>query len=265
MKIHQTAVVSSKAELGADVEVGPYCVIDAGVHIGAGTRLHAHAVITGDTHLGERCEIFPFTSIGAVPQDLKYAGEESSTHIGDRTVIRENVTIHKGTSGGCMETRIGKDCFIMACAHVAHDCILGDNVILANAVLLAGHCELGDYVFMGGNSVCQQYLKIGTHAFITGSSGLASHIPPYVSVFGIPAVWTGINIIGLRRRGFDNKQINALRKFYNTFFKMQGTAQERVEKLEKEFSNETSSITDEALGFIKSSFDGRHAILQSRR
>jgi UDP-N-acetylglucosamine acyltransferase len=262
MTIHKTAVISSEVELGEGVEVGPYAIIEGKVKVGAGSKLYPHSYVGGNTTLGKNCQIFPFASVGMTPQDLKYEGEDSRTTIGDNTVIRESATIHRGTAGGGMETRLGANCFIMACAHVGHDCILGNNVILANAVLLAGHCELEDYAFLGGNVLAQQFIKVGAHTFIGGSSGLAGHVPPYISTFHTPAVWTGINIVGLSRRGFEKKAIQEIRKFYNQFFKIEGTPQARIEKLEKEFSSKEVMV---AIDFIKNCFGSKHAILQARR
>ena len=193
---------------------------------------------------------------------MKYEGENSFTRIGNHTVIRESVTINAGTKGGGMETRIGNHCFIMASAHIGHDCILGDNVILANAVLLAGHCELGDYAFMGGNSVMQQYLKMGENSFLAGGSGLGGHVPPFVSAFGYPATWTGLNVIGLSRRGFEDATIKNLRKFYKRLFSMEGEMRVRIEKIEKEFSGKE---VEQAIEFIKCCFETRHAMVQPRR
>lgn len=262
MAIHKTALISPDATLDESVEVGAYAVVEGKVKIGANTKLHPHTYITGTTTIGEGCEIFPFASVGAAPQDLKYQNEDSRTIIGDRTIVREGVTVNRGTAAGIMETRIGNDCLLMATSHVSHDTILGNNVILANAVLLAGHCELGCSVFVGGGTVMQQYIKIGAHAFIAGSSGLAGHVPPFASVFGTPALWVGVNVIGLKRRGFSLDAVKTIRKFYNQFFKMEGTGQMRIAALEKEFS---STETDEAITFIKDCLTGKHAIIQARR
>lgn len=261
MAIHKTAIVSPQAELDASVEVGPYAIVEAGVKVGAGAKLYAHSYVAGNTEIGKGAQIFPFAVVGIIPQDLKYEGEDAKTFIGDNTVIREHATIHKGTKGGIMETRVGANCFIMASAHVSHDCILGDNIILANGVLLGGHSKLEDYVFMGGNALCQQFMKIGAHAFISGASGIAGYVPPYSITFGTPALWTGVNVIGLSRRGFTDSTIREIRKFYKQFFKMEGTAQARIEKIESEFSNEE---VQKAIVFIKSCFEGRHSILQGR-
>lgn len=259
-KIHPTAVIAPKVNLGKDVEVGAYCVIEDNVSIGDKTKLHSHIVIAKNTQIGAGCNIYPFASIGLEPQDLKYNGEESRTIIGNNNIIRESVTIHRGTEGGNMETRTGNDCFFMACSHVAHDCDIKNNVILANGSLLAGHCTLGDYTFLGGNSTIAQFINIGAHAFICGSSGVTTDLPPFVIVFGTPAIWRGVNIIGLKRCGFLHKEIKEIRKLYDMFFKAEGTAKQRVKLLEKECSGRH---IDEIIKFIEKNVESNNNILQT--
>ena len=261
-KIHPTALVSPKARLGIDVEIGPYCVVGEGVQLGARTKLISHISISGKSVIGEDCTIYPFTTIGAPPQDLKYEGEASRVFIGDGTIIRENVTINLGTQGGGMETRIGKNVFVMACAHVAHDCQIGDHVVLANAVLLAGHCVVGDWAVLGGAVLCQQFLHIGAHCFIGGGSGLNHHMPPFTSASGYPATFRSLNAIGLKRRGFNLEDIKMIRQFYEQFFMLEGDSQKRILLLEKQFSGQH---IDEIIAFIKSLADSRHGLMHSQK
>ncbi len=261
MRRHPTAIISCDAQIGDDVEIGPYCVIGAGVKLGSGCRLISHVVIEGDTRIGENCEIYPFASIGHAPQDLKYEGEPSRVVIGARVKIRENVTIHRGTKNGIMETRIGDDCFIMAGAHVAHDCVLGDHVILANAVLLAGHCELGAYAVIGGSALCPQFLYVGGYTFIGGGSGLVGHVPPFMTAFGMPAEVTGVNVIGLRRRGFSRAEIHEIRKAYKIYYGSEGTAAKRIEQVADKAPGKYAS---EIINFIKSCEGTPYKMLSAR-
>ena len=261
---HPTAIIASDAQIGEGVEIGPYCVIGGGVKLGAGCRLLSHVVISGDTEIGRESEIYPFVSIGEAPQDLKYEGEASRVVIGARATIRENVTIHRGTKDGIMETRIGDDCLLMACAHVAHDCVVGDHVILANAALLGGHCKLGSYAFIGGAALCQQFVHIGSHAFISGGCGVTGHVPPFAMTFGMPALFTGVNVVGLKRRDFKHEEIHAIRKAYQVYYESEGAAGKRLEQLEQIANQVSGECVSEIVGFIKSCEGGRHNLISAR-
>lgn len=235
--IHPTALIEDGAILGDGVEVGPYSVVGSGVELGDGVRLLSHVVVAGNTKVGEGSIIYPFASIGHAPQDLKYAGEDSRLEIGARATIREHVTMNPGTKGGGMITRVGDDCVFMAGAHVAHDCQIGDHVILINNVAAGGHCEIGDYVIMGGLSACHQFARIGKHAMVGGMTGIENDVIPFGSVMGNRAVLSGINTIGLKRRGFSRDQIHTLRNAYRLLFAYEGTLQERLNDVAELFSD----------------------------
>lgn len=230
-KIHPTAIIADSAKLGDNVSIGAYCVIDGNVTIGDGTKLFSHITISGNTAIGRNCQIFPFASLGFAPQDLKYHGEPSTLVIGDNNVIREYVTMNTGTEGGGMNTRVGNNCLFMVGAHVAHDCQLGDNVILANNATLAGHVEIGNFSIIGGLAAVHQFVRIGAHAVIGGMSGVEHDVIPYGSVMGERANLAGLNLVGLKRRGFDRDTIHALRGAYKMIFEEEsGTLAQRAEK-----------------------------------
>jgi UDP-N-acetylglucosamine acyltransferase len=216
--IHPTATVHSKAVLGAGVAIGPYSVIAERVTIGAGTRIGAHCVIEGRTTIGEACEIFTGAVIGSPPQDLKYKGEESVLLIGDRNKIREYVTINPGTAGGGGKTVIGSDCLLMAYAHVAHDCRIGDQVILANSAALAGHIAVEDRAVIGGLVGIHQFVRVGTLAIIGGCSRVVQDIPPYATCVGYPASVFGLNHEGLKRAGVSSDAKRLLHRAFRTLF-----------------------------------------------
>lgn len=201
VEIHPTAVIDSAAKIGKNVKIGPYCCIGANVEIGDGVELKAHVVIDGQTSIGADSKFFPFASIGLPPQDLKYSGEKSTLTIGERNIIREYVTMNPGTEGGGLETRVGDDNLFMVGAHVAHDCIVGNNVIMANNATLAGHVMVDDYAIIGGLAAVHQFCRIGRHAMIGGMSGVENDIIPYASVLGGRAWLSGLNLVGLKRRG----------------------------------------------------------------
>lgn len=235
--IHATAIVDPAAEIGAGVEIGPYCVIGPHVVLGDGCRLKSHVVVEGRTKIGEGTEIYPFTSIGQIPQDLKYGGEPSELVIGARNVIREHVTMNPGTEGGGMVTKVGDQCLFMAGSHVAHDCQLGNNVILANNATLAGHVIVGDHVIFGGLSAVRQFVRIGESAMIGGLTGVELDVIPFGLVMGDRARLSGLNLIGLKRRGFSSEQISDMRKAYGMLFAEDGTFQERVDKVEAAYQD----------------------------
>ena len=248
--IHATAIVPSGAQLGAGVCVGPYCVLGESVVLGDNVTLHAHVAVAGRTRIGAGTVIFPFASIGHPPQDLKYSGETSELIIGASNGIREHVTMNPGTAGGGMVTRIGDNGLFMAGAHVAHDCHVGNHVILANHATLAGHVSVGDYAILGGLSAVQQFARIGQHAMIGGMSGVVDDVIPYGSVLGNRAHLGGLNVIGLKRRGFSREQIHGLRNAYRMLFAAEGTLQERLEDVAALFSDHAEVM--EIVDFIRS-------------
>lgn len=249
-KIHPTAIVSAKAQLGAHVEIGPFCIIGDEVKIGDGTILKSHVVIEGNTRIGKNNLIFPFASIGLEPQDLKFKGEKSRVEIGDNNKIREHVTIHLGTQDGAMLTKIGSNCLLMVAVHIAHDCIVGDHVILANNATLAGHVEVGDYAVIGGLSAIHQFVRIGQGAMIGGMSGVESDVIPYGTVMGERASLAGLNLIGMKRRGLPREEIHALRNFFKEIFSenKNGNFSNRVDEVAKNFEGE---IVQEVAAFVK--------------
>ncbi|MEO1398708.1 MAG: acyl-ACP--UDP-N-acetylglucosamine O-acyltransferase, partial [Pseudomonadota bacterium] len=201
-QIHATAIVEDGAKLGVNVTVGPYCMVGPEVVLGDGVDLISHAVIAGKTTIGARTKVFPFASIGHQPQDLKYHGEASTLVVGDDCLIREGVTMNPGTEGGGMKTVVGNKCAFLANSHVGHDCIVGDSVIFSNNVMLAGHCTIGDFVIIGGGAAVIQFARVGAHAFVGGMSGLENDLIPYGMAMGNRAYLSGLNIVGLQRRGF---------------------------------------------------------------
>ncbi len=243
-KIHPTAIIADSVKLGKNVSIGAYCVIDGKVTIGDDTKLFSHVTISGNTTIGKNCQIFPFASLGFAPQDLKYHGEPSTLTIGDNNVIREYVTINPGTEGGGMNTKVGNNCLFMVSSHIAHDCQLGNNVILANNATLAGHVEVGDFSIIGGLAAIHQFVRIGAHAVIGGMSGVEHDVIPYGSVMGERANLAGLNLVGLKRRGFDRDTIHALRNAYKMIFEEEeGTLAARAEKAKIEYSN-ISAVLD---------------------
>lgn len=227
--IHPTAIIDAGATIAPDVCIGAYSVVGTGVVLKAGVRLHSHVVVEGDTEVGEGTEIFPFAAIGTAPQDKKFKGEASRLIIGQRNIIREQVTINPGTAGGGLVTRLGDANLIMIGAHIAHDCQLGNHIILVNNATLAGHVRVGDFAIIGGNSAVHQFVRIGEHAMIGGMSGVENDVIPYGTVMGDRARLAGLNLVGLERRGFAREQIHALRNAYRMLFANEGTFAERLE------------------------------------
>ena len=236
--IHPTAIIEPGAKLGENVRVGAYSIIGQHVVVGDNCVIHPHVIISGHTTIGAGTQIYPFSSIGSAPQDLKYHGEASRLIIGERNVIREHVTMNPGTEGGGMETKIGNGGLFMAGAHVAHDCQVGNNVILANHAAIAGHVVLGDHVVMGGLSAVHQFVRIGEHAMIGGMTGVENDVIPYGRVKGDRGFLAGLNLIGLERRGFNKDQIKMLQRAFNRLFDDEGTLEQRLESVESEFSSE---------------------------
>jgi UDP-N-acetylglucosamine acyltransferase len=217
--IDARAVISPQAEIAVDVEVGPFSVIGPDVVIGPGTWIGPHAVINGPTRIGANNKIFQFASLGDAPQDKKYKGEPTRLEIGDRNVFRESVTVNRGTIGGGGVTRIGNDNLLMAYSHVAHDCQLGDQIVLANCATLGGHVELGDWVSMGGLSAVHQFTKVGAHSFLAHNAAVTRDVPPYIMAVGRPAVPHSVNSEGLKRRGFTPEQILNIRRAYRVLYR----------------------------------------------
>jgi UDP-N-acetylglucosamine acyltransferase len=229
--IDPRAIVAADAEIAAGVEVGPYTVIGAGVKIGAGSWIGPHAVINGPTTLGRDNKVFQFASVGDAPQDKKYAGEATRLEVGDRNVFREFCSINRGTAGGRGVTRIGSDCLFMAYSHVAHDCVVGDHVVMSNCTALAGHVELGDWVILSGYAGVHQFCKIGSHAFLANNAAVTRDVPPYLLVAGSPAEPKGVNSEGLKRRGFDAAQIANIKSAYRLFYRSGLKLAEAAEQL----------------------------------
>ncbi|MCE3233190.1 MAG: lpxA [Rickettsiaceae bacterium] len=236
-KIHQTAIIGDGAQLGSNVEIGPYSVVGPNVKLGDNVKLHSHVVVEGYTTIGEGTRIFPFASIGHIPQDLKYKGEKSTLEIGKNNTIREHVTMNPGTEGDAMITKVGDNCLFMMASHVAHDCVVGDNVILANNATLAGHVKVGDFAIIGGLSAIHQHVRIGHHAMIGGMSGIENDVIPYGQAMGERASLCGLNLVGLKRRKFDRDDITTLRKAYRLLFSQEGTLQERIDDASEMFKN----------------------------
>lgn len=247
--IHPTAIIDKTAEFGADVEIGAYCIIEGDVKIGAGTRLRNHAQIRNHTTLGENCLVDSFAVIGGAPQDLSYKDEPTKLIVGDRCVMREYVTMSRGTPNGHGVTTVGDDCYFMANSHVGHDCVVANNVIMANSVALAGHVTIGERVILGGLSAVHQHCRVGRHAFVGGLAAVVADVIPYGSVVGVHAHLAGLNIVGLKRRGFSRTQIHEMRSAYRMLFSSEGTMQERIEDVLERFSNIPEAI--EIVEFVR--------------
>lgn len=217
--IDSRAVISPQAYIAADVQIGPFCVIGPNVTIGAGTWIGPHVVISGSTRIGAGNKIYQFASLGDAPQDKKYQGEPTRLEIGDRNVVRESVTVNRGTVQGDGVTRIGDDNLLMAYAHVAHDCRLGNQIVLSNVATLGGHVEIGDFAILGGLSAVHQFTKVGAYCFIANNAAVTRDVPPYVMAVGQPAQPHSINAVGLRRRGFSEDQIRNVRRAYRVLYR----------------------------------------------
>jgi len=258
--VHFGSVVEDGAQIGRDVEIGPFCFVGRNVVLGDDVKLHSHVVITGATQVGENTEIFPFASLGNIPQDLKFDGEASSLTIGKNNIIREHVTMSPGTKGGGLVTTVGNNCLFMVGSHVAHDCVVKDNVILANNATLAGHVLVEEFAVLGGLSAVHQFVRIGRHAMVGGMSGVEQDVIPYGSVLGNRARLAGLNIVGLKRRGFSRAEIAILRKAYRLLFAEEGTISERLEDV-TEMYTESQAVMD-IVSFIRE--DSNRAICQPR-
>ncbi|MDX2478830.1 MAG: acyl-ACP--UDP-N-acetylglucosamine O-acyltransferase [Desulfuromusa sp.] len=253
--IHSTAIIAPGAQLDSSVTVGPYAVIGEHVKIGAGTTVGPHTVIEGYTEIGCDNQIFQFASIGAIPQDLKFAGEISYLKIGDRNRIREFVTIHLGTKDGGGVTTIGDDNLLMAYVHVAHDCIVKNHVILANAATLAGHVEVGEYAILGGLSAVHQFARVGCHVMASGGSMISQDVVPYAIVQGDRAKVVGLNLTGLKRCGFSREALANIKSMHKLVFRSNLKLDEAVARIEEQFDGSAAEVAT-YLDFLKKSERG---------
>jgi UDP-N-acetylglucosamine acyltransferase len=258
--IHPSAIVAPEAQVAATASIGPYCVVGPRVALGERVRLISHVVVDGITSIGDGTTIYPFASIGHRPQDLKYRGENSRLVIGRDNQIREHVSMNPGTEGGGMVTRVGDHGLFMVGAHVAHDCQIGDHVILVNNVALGGHVEIGDFAIIGGNSAVHQFVRIGKQVMVGGMTGVENDVIPYATVTGNRAHLSGLNLVGLKRRGFSREDIHALRTAYRLLFAPEGTMVERLEEVANQFSDIAPVM--EIVDFIRA--DSNRAVCQPK-
>jgi UDP-N-acetylglucosamine acyltransferase len=247
--IHPTATVAAGAVIGEGCRIGPGCVIGPDVVLDAGVELIAHVVVEGHTHLGAGVKVFPFATIGMAPQDLKYKGQPTRCEVGAGTLIREGATIHRASVGGGGVTRVGANCMLMATAHVAHDCFVGDGVILANNVMLGGHVHVDAGAFIGGGAAVHQTVRVGRLAMVSGLAGVTNDIPPFGYVFGLPARLVGFNRIGLLRRGSSRDQLRTLRTVHSLLFKEPGEFAARLAEVEQRFG--TEPLVMEIIAFVR--------------
>jgi UDP-N-acetylglucosamine acyltransferase len=246
--IHPTAVIARGAEIGARVRIGPFCTVGSEVAIEDDAELVSHVVTDGRTRIGAGAKLFPFCTVGLPPQDLKYKGEATRCEIGARTQIREHCTIHKGTVTGSGITRVGADCLLMAVVHVAHDCTIGDGVIVANNVVMGGHVSIGDHAVIGGAAALHQFVRIGRVAMVGGVSGVEGDVIPFGSVIGNRARLAGLNVIGLKRRGFDKAQVQHLHGAFRSLFRQDGVFAARLAATRETFADDP--LVAEMLAFI---------------
>lgn len=251
--ISPLASIHPNAQLGDNVTVEPFAVVHDNVIIGDDTVVMSHTVLMPFTRIGKGCRIFPGAVIGAVPQDLKFAGEESTVEVGDYTTIRECVTINRGTRDK-WKTVVGNNCLLMAYAHVAHDCLIGHHVILANGVQLAGHVEVGDYAIIGGLAGAHQFTRIGAHTYIAGHTVIRKDVPPYVKAAREPMSYAGLNIVGLQRRAFPQEQIDIISRIYHLLFVGNHSVSKALERISEEVPD--GPLRNEILGFVQSSRSG---------
>lgn len=217
MTVHPTAIVDSSAKIGANVSIGAFSVIGPGVVLGNGTNIHTHATLEY-AELGASCEVYPYTSIGLPAQHLGYKGEPSRVLVGEKTIFREGVTVHRGTAFDASETKIGKECFFMAMSHVAHDCRIGDNVVMANGAVLGGHAEIGDRTFISGLVAVHQFVRVGKGAMLSGGAMVTQNVPPYSIAQGDRATWRGLNLVGLKRSGMTKESIRNLKNAFRIIY-----------------------------------------------
>ena len=236
--IHPSACVEAGAALGKGVHVGPFCHVGPEARLGDGVQLVSHVVVAGLTEIGARTRIFPFASIGHQPQDLKFRGERTTLTIGEDCLIREGVTMNPGTAGGGGRTIVGSRCALLANAHVAHDCRVGDDVILSNNVMIAGHCQIGDFAILSGGAATHQFTRVGAHAFVGGLTGVENDIIPFGIAIGNRAALAGLNVVGLKRRGYSHQAMHELRRAYKLLFSGDGTLKERIEDVAVAFAGQ---------------------------
>ncbi len=253
-KIHESAVIDPRAELDIDVEVGAYSIIGPKAKIGKGTRIKSHVVVEGNTTLGEENLIFQFATVGSIPQDIKYQGEESQLIIGHHNTIREFVSLNPGTSGGGMVTRLGDHNLLMMYCHIAHDCVLGCHNFIANGATLGGHVVIEDHVIVGGLVGIHQYVRVGTSAILGAGSMVSKDIPPFCNATGDRARLRGLNLVGLKRRGFSKDQIDTLKKAYRVIFQSGLRTKEALKKIKRGFSD--SPEVEQLVSFIEGSQRG---------
>ncbi|MEM9421398.1 MAG: acyl-ACP--UDP-N-acetylglucosamine O-acyltransferase [Pseudomonadota bacterium] len=253
MTIHPTAIVEDGAKVDPSVDIGPYAHVGANVSLAAKVKLHAHTVVTGHTSIGEGTEIHPFAVLGTPPQHNGYSGEDTTLIVGKNNQIREHVTMHPGTVQGRHETRVGDNGLFMVGAHVAHDCIVHDNVIMANNATLGGHIEIGEFVFLGGLCAIHQFCRIGPYAFLGGGGILTTDIIPYGSAFGNHAKLEGLNIVGMKRRGLPREKIHAVRSAYRLLFAKEGTLKERLDDAAARFGDVEEAMA--IVAFMQASAD----------
>lgn len=251
--IHPTAIVSPNAKLGDNIEVGPYAIINDDVEIGNDCKIGPHAVIYDGARIGNRVKIFQGASVANLPQDLKFGNEQTFLYIGDDTVIREFAALHKGTTA-TGKTTIGSKCLLMAYTHVAHDCTVGDQVIIANAVQIAGHVEIENTVIIGGLSAVHQFGKIGQHSMVGGGSMANSDVPPYCMTSGYPARFMGLNIVGLKRRNFSEEDINAIKDAYRIFYQSGLIFTKALDEVKEKYSNHP--LVNNIIRFVEKSDRG---------
>jgi UDP-N-acetylglucosamine acyltransferase len=254
MKIHPTSVVGGEVQISDDVEIGAFCVIEGNVKIGKGTRIGNRVTIKGRVTLGENCRIYEGAVIGEEPQHLHYEGEESEVVIGNNVIIREYVTIHRGTKIDKMKTVVGDDCMLMAYVHIAHDCVVGKGVIMANCATLGGHVEVGDYAFIGGLTAVHQWARIGSYAMVGGLTGVSLDIPPFTMAAGEHARLYGVNSVGLKRRGFSKQRISDIKKAYRILFRSNLLQDQALNRLREDFRGNPD--IELLINFIKSSKRG---------
>ncbi len=253
VQIHPTAIVEDGAILGEDVIIGPYCTVGPHVKIGDRTSLKSHVVVDGFTTIGDDNKIFPFATLGLEPQHMRYEGEESTLVIGDRNLIREYVCMHPGTNVGIMTTVVGDDNMFLIHAHVGHDAVLGNNIIMVNSSMVGGHAVIGNHVYLAASSAVKPFVRIGDQAMIWALSAVVADVIPYGTVSGSPGDLIGLNLIGLKRRGFTKEQIQIIRRAYRLLFAMEGTFAERLEEVEHLYGNE--DLVRVMLQFIKDGGD----------
>ena len=245
--------MDSDADLGQHVTIGPYSIIGPGVSIGDSTEIGNHVTISSGTKIGNDCKIFHSASIGAIPQDLKYDDEDTFVLIGDRTVIREFVTINKGTNA-LGKTIVGSDCLLMASTHIAHDCFVGDHVIMSNLATLGGHVNIEDWAILSGGVLVHQFCKIGEHAFVGAGGFVSQDVPPFILAAGSPLEYSGVNSVGLKRRGFSSEKRKEIKSIYNIFFRSKNNRKDNISKIKKEIP--MSENCELIINFIKSSERG---------